>query len=537
VTTLPPPETVHDVMALLDRLDEDEREEVVAAATEATAGQPWLPNPGPQTAAYFSIADETFYGGAAGGGKSALLCGLALTQHKRSILFRREFPQVKGLVDEIRRIIGHRSGYNATTKVWRLADGREIEFGSVPNEDDVEKYQGRPHDLVGFDEITHFSEAQYRFLIGWNRSAEHGQRCRIVAAGNPPTSSEGFWVIKRWAPWLDETHPNPAKPGELRWFTTIDGRDVECAGPEPILVNGEKVRPRSRTFIRSKLSDNPDLAASGYDATLAAMPAELRAALRDGVFDASQKDVSFQVIPSEWIRAAQARWTERPPEHVGMSVLAHDVALGGGDANTFARRHGHWYDKVISKKLKGLVDPIDLAMEDIALMRDGCPVVIDMGGGYGSGVYSHLKHNVQQIKLHGFNGSEASGKRTRDGKLTFKNKRAEVWWKFREALEPGLGEPVCLPPDAELLADLAAPTWKLTPQGILIEEKAAIRARLGRSPDKGDAVVLAWSYGEDSVTARIRVAANPRGTPRVNVGYATQKAGRSRPVRSRFAGA
>ena len=51
-------------------------------------------------------------------------------------------------------------------------------------------------------------------------------------------TAEGAWVISYWGPWLDPGHPNPAKPGELRWFTTIDGKDVECSGPEPVIVNG-----------------------------------------------------------------------------------------------------------------------------------------------------------------------------------------------------------------------------------------------------------------------------------------------------------
>ena len=48
----------------------------------------WEPQPGPQTAAYESLADILFYGGAAGGGKTDLLMGLALTTQQHSILFR-----------------------------------------------------------------------------------------------------------------------------------------------------------------------------------------------------------------------------------------------------------------------------------------------------------------------------------------------------------------------------------------------------------------------------------------------------------------
>lgn len=512
-----------EILERFNALPKGRQEEVARLASEATKGRFFIPNPGPQVDALRSEADELFFGGSAGGGKSAVLCGTAVDDHDKAIIFRREYPQIKGLEDEVAKLVGGRAGYNAQDKVWRLPNGNILEFGSVPHETDVEKYQGRAHSLKGFDEITHFSEAMYRFLIGWVRSTNPAQRCRVIATGNPPTTPEGYWVVKYWSAWLDPGHPKPAKPGELRWFTTINGEDVECDGPEAVEVNGRMVRPRSRTFIPAKLEDNPDLMATGYAAVLEAMPEELRVRFRDGRFDAEVKDGDFQVIPSEWVRAAQARWTKTPPEGVGMSCLSHDVALGGGDANTYARRHGHWYDEVISDRLKGLVDPIDLAAKDLSLMRDGCPVVIDMGGGYGSGVYSHLKNNVQGIKLHGHSGSDKSGKRTRDGKLKFANKRAEVWWKFREALEPNLGEPVALPPDPELMADLTAPTWSLGKEGIKIEEKVKIKARLGRSPDKGDAVVNGWSYGEDSVSARIRVHSNPHGRPKVNIGFANMK--------------
>lgn len=512
-----------DILARFDALPKNVQEQVKRDALEATKGRRFVPNPGPQTEALKSEADELFFGGSAGGGKSALLCGTAVDNHDRSIIFRREYPQIKGLEDEVAGLIGTRLGYNAQDKIWRLPNGNVLEFGSVPHEHDVEKYQGRAHSLKGFDEITHFSEAQYRFLIGWLRSTNPRQRCRVIATGNPPITPEGYWVVKYWAAWLDKTHPNPAKPGELRWYTTINGEDVECAGPDPVEVNGRMVTPRSRSFIPARLEDNPDLMATGYAAVLEAMPEELRVRLREGRFDAEVRDNEFQVIPTEWVKAAQARWTPKPPEGVGMSVLSHDVALGGGDANAYARRHGHWYDEIVSERLSGNVDPIDLAARDLSLMRNGCPIVIDMGGGYGSGVYSHLKNNVAGLMLIGHNGAEASIRRTRDGKLKFANKRAEVWWKFREALEPNLGEPVALPPDPELLADLTAPTWTLRKDGILVEPKEKIKARLGRSPDKGDCVVNAWAHGESSVAARIRTYSSGNGRPAVNLGHPNAK--------------
>jgi hypothetical protein len=256
---------------------------------------------------------------------------------------------------------------------------------------------------------------------------------------------------------------------------------------------------------------------------LDALPEPLRSAIRDGNFMLSRQDDQYQVIPTDWVRAAMSRWTTTPPEGVGMSSIAADVALGGADSTTFARRYGHWYDEIVAEKSGSTPDPLDIASKILVLMRDGAPIVIDMGGGYGSGVYSHLKNNVQGLVLHGYNGSNSSAKKSRDGKLKFANKRAEAHWKFREALEPNLGEPIALPPDQELLADLTAPRWKLTPRGIQIEEKIAIKERLGRSPDKGDAVVMAWSEGESAVSARIRTATNNRKGPTVNLGHAKLK--------------
>jgi hypothetical protein len=60
------------------------------------------------------------------------------------------------------------------------------------------------------------------------------------------------------------------------------------------------------------------------------------------------------------------------------------------------------------------------------------------------------------------------------------------------------GDGLALPPDRELRADLIAPRWKLSAQGIQIEEKEEIKARLGRSPDSGEAVMYAHAIPSES---------------------------------------
>ena len=123
-------------------------------------------------------------------------------------------------------------------------------------------------------------------------------------------------------------------------------------------------------------------------------------------------------------------------------------------------------------------------------LENNAHVFIDVVG-IGSSPFDTLKSN--RVKIEGVNAASVSRETDRTKQFGFVNKRAELWWKMREALELGKGEDLALPPDKELLADLCAPRYKVTPRGIQIQSKDEIRKRLGRSPDCGDAVVLALS--------------------------------------------
>lgn len=301
------------ILDRVDRLDARSKEELIEKTSAGTQSLAWVPNPGPQSDAYFCEADELFYGGQAGGGKTDLGLGLALAAHRRSLILRRVNKDAVKLVERFAEILGHRNGYNGQLQRWRLGD-RLIEFAGCEHEDDKQRFKGDPHDLIYVDEAADFHESQYRFIVGWNRSADTHQRCRVVVGSNPPTTAEGLWVIKYWSPWLDPLHPRPAKPGELRWFTTgPDGGDIEVDGRGPHLIGGEQVLARSRTYIPARMADNPDLKDSGYAAVLAGLPEELRRAYRDGDFSAGMKDDDYQVIPTAWIEAAQRRWSPRAP--------------------------------------------------------------------------------------------------------------------------------------------------------------------------------------------------------------------------------
>jgi hypothetical protein len=526
---------LNDVLKAYGALDEAKKVETAKLAKHVTGAMEWVPNPGPQTEAYLSQADEIFYGGAAGGGKTDLLLGVALNQAHRSRIFRRHFKDIEGtggLAPRLAEIRRSWSGYHSQQHIWRLGRGREIEFGAFSNAKEAEDYQGRPADYYGLDEITQFEEHLVRFLMTWNRSTVNGVRTRMIATGNPPITAEGRWVIKYWAPWLDSSYPNPAKPGELRWVTAINGEDVWVDGPEPIEVNGEMVRPKSRTFIPAALSDNPDLAERGdYAATLAGLPEPYRSAFKDGNFNAALQDDDWQIIPTEWVLLANQRWemrTRDPKFDMGaMTSMGVDVAQGGPDKTSIARLHTNFFQKMVREKGINTKAGSDVAALVIKHRSDGAVVNIDCGGGWGLGAFEHLDNN--DVDVQACVGARASTKRDRTGKFGFKNKRAEWAWSFREALDPETGDAVALPPDGDLLADLTSMRRKPSENAaiIQIEDKADIIKRIGRSPDDGDSVILAWAESDPDLKRERKSRRRKRNpTTRrggVSVGYASAK--------------
>ena len=484
-----------DMMAVMKAMDPEAKKELDSFLL-ADGAPLWVPQDGPQLMAYLSQADIVFYGGAAGGGKTDLLLGLCLTAQEHSIIFRREAVQLTGIEERMTSILGTRKGYNSQDGVWRLPGGKVMELGSVKEVSDWVKYQGRPHDFKGFDEITHFAELQFRTLIGWLRTDKPDIRQRVVAAGNPPTTAEGEWVKRYWAPWLDPQHHNPAKPGELRWYVSNEkGEDQEVPNGDPVMVGSDLVKPKSRTFIPSSVDDNLFLLSTGYKATLQSLPEPLRSQMLRGDFQAGAADPAWQTIPTEWVKAAMARWADKQAKGE-MTALGFDPARGGVDKSSIAPRHGQWFDKIITAPGIVTKDGPTAAAFVIPHVRNGACICVDSIG-IGSSALDFL--TGLNLNVLAVNGSEASAAITKAGSLRYRNKRAEMYWRLREALDPTSPDPIALPPDQELLGDLTAVRYKVVTMGkaaaIQMRSKDEIREMLGRSPDKGDAVAMTFAVG------------------------------------------
>jgi hypothetical protein len=224
-----------------------EKPETVAKAIATAQGlvgnRRWLPNEGPQSEAYFSKADVLLYGGQAGGGKTHLELGLGINEFESGIIFRRERTQTDGLEKEGKSIVGQSARFNGQELEWTWASGKTLKLAGMKDPDSWMDHAGRERDYMGFDEGGEFLEMQVAQIIAWLR-APPGKRTRVVIGSNPPRTSDGLWLIKWFAPWLDDKFPERAMPGELRWavYITRDGESqmVWVTGPGEYDIDGEQ---------------------------------------------------------------------------------------------------------------------------------------------------------------------------------------------------------------------------------------------------------------------------------------------------------
>ena len=213
-----------------------------------------------------SDAFETLFGGAAGGGKSygqlidSLLYALKYPKSKQ-IIFRSTFADLEKSLIRVSLDLYPLSiaDYNSSKHTWKFNNGSIIDFGYIQYEKDVYQYQSAEYDVIRFDELTHFTEFMYTYMISRCRGANTYPK-RIKSSTNPGGVGHA-WVKERF---IDIGEPNVIHNCKLE--------------------TGEEV---TRIFIPSLVTDNkfmleydPD-----YIKRLDALPEKERKALKYGDWD------------------------------------------------------------------------------------------------------------------------------------------------------------------------------------------------------------------------------------------------------------
>lgn len=200
------------------------------------------------------------------------------------------------------------------------------------------------------------------------------------------------------------------------------------------------------------------------------------------------------LIRRAWCLEAVARYGDRALRE-GRPALGVDVANSeAGDRAAIARGRGACVLEVASfpcpdaSKLGTKV-----ATEIRALRVDPLHVGVDAVG-VGASTVNKLRELGYSIEaLNGGERPKALGAVLGTEEEEYNNLRSQMHWQLRVDLQHGL---VALPDDPELIDDLTTPRWETRGGKIVVESKEEIRKRLGRSPDKGDAVVY-WNWARE----------------------------------------
>lgn len=375
------------------------------------------PQPGFQTDFLSSSADIVIGGGAAGAGKSfaLLMEPLRHINNKKfsGVIFRRTFPQINnqgGLWDTSWFYSGLQAVPNKSDHKWIFPSGSSIGFQHLQHEADVLSHQGAQYPFIGFDELTHFTEHQFFYLLSRNRSLS-GVKPYVRATCNPDPDS---WVSRFIAWWIDpETgYPIKERAGKLRYFIKKSNEfiwgdskeEVIKASPEiKDIADQVGVRPddliKSVTFIPGNIYHNPELLKSNpeYLANLMAQDDQIKSQLLDGnwkirmdetsLFHPTRLDDLFSNEPADTLR----------------KYITCDVARFGRDFMVIAVWEG-W------KVVKLIIEYKSEAHEIVSLINEQCKafniprsyVLVDQDG-VGGGVVALGKYN-------GFSGGAAAMK-------------------------------------------------------------------------------------------------------------------------------
>lgn len=481
------------------------------------------PQPGFQETAVDFPADIRVIGGSAGCGKSFALLYEPLkyifdpTPGFNGIIFRRESVQIStvgGLWAKAKELymkvpLSHRpvfSGGRAYFEI-RFPTGATIQLSHLHEESTVYAYQGAEICYLAFDELTHFTEEQFFYMLSRNRST-CGVEPYVMASTNP--QGEG-WVKRLIQWWLYPDDypvealrglPIPERQGRVLYMARLNQTVIMAETPDEILL---KIHPeeaavlsresiRSITFIAGKIQDNQELLRinPGYLGNLMALGQSERIKLMDGRWTDLDDD-STRIYTNAAINDIFSNSFVAP---TGRRYITADIALEGSDKFLIAIWDG-WVLLEIRQFDKSLGNEVINEIRKAAL-EWGVPVrsiAYDSGGvggflkGWFRTAYAFVGNATpvteQKVsKVHG---------RTQPRPQYF-NLRSQMFFLLREKIEECLMYISKVTPDVQVLIERELRAVKKvetsTDQKLRVVPKSEMKTELGHSPDYADVISM-----------------------------------------------
>ena len=220
-----------------------------------------------QLRAHALQVDELLAGGAAGGGKSALLLGYGITHclaipGAKAILFRRSFPELEAeieprLLEWVPEEVGR---YNSSKHVMTFTNGSQLRLGYLEKAKDIYRYQGVQATCLLFDELTQFEWEHYTYL-----------KSRLRASGRALETMTRLGIKPRV---IATTNPGGNSHHEVKSYF------VDVAPPNTVYTDPET--GLTRAYVPFKFTDNAYIDTEEYGRQLAGLPEHMRRALMDG---------------------------------------------------------------------------------------------------------------------------------------------------------------------------------------------------------------------------------------------------------------
>lgn len=408
------------------------------------------------------------YGGAAGGGKTYVLCALIMLLCRmfpgsKWAIVRADLPRLKKTVIPTWNKIAPRPFFGDIHKTdWEVEaeNGSRVLFFPASEKEDPEFNRAKGLEINGVA-VEECNEVSEPFV---DTMASRVGRWTVPGRVQPPLLS------------LYSCNPNQQWPKQRFYSPWQRG-----------------VLAQRHYYLPAKVTDNPYLTKE-YLEQLDALPPAQRSVFFDGNWD--NADEPDQLIKNEWVEAAFARGAN--PNNKGRSrALGIDVARYGDDDTVLAETEG-WH--LVSIDAFHGIDTrktSEIAKAQIVTRQIPANMVRVDTVGLGSGVADNLRHDKLAVTEY------IAGAKPIEGLhrfLKFKNLRSQQWWNLRELVR-GVDGPAAsfaqnLPLEYrnKLTADLIAPRYSLDSDKVIeVESKDSIKARLGRSTDYGDAVVQAFA--------------------------------------------